>query len=134
MYNISPKTPNENTKTLRKVVVIQHSLLYSYHSHLDKLNIMQKVARINSNVHYVNLYFTYAEKVKSDGSPAYTIYYDPGAGITQLDIDLVPSFKVEGWSDVARRINPRWILADDKVNDSMKCYDVVCKACPVLSK
>lgn len=31
----------------------------------------------------------------------YTIDYNPGAGITHLDIDLVPSFMIGGRPDVA---------------------------------
>ena len=69
-------------------------------------------------------------KENSSSSPTYSIDFDPGAGITHLDIDLVPCFKIEGWPEVARRINPQWIQADSIVNDSMKSFDVVCKACP----
>ena len=49
---------------------------------------------------------------------------------TPLDIDLVPCFRIEGWPDIARKINPKWISNDEVVNKSIKYYDVVCKTCP----
>ncbi|CAG2246658.1 MB21D1 [Mytilus edulis] len=65
-------------------------------------------------------------------SPAYTVYYDAFPGKSPIDIDLVPSFYIDGWppGKIARKINPSWISIDDVVNKAMISYDVVCKTCP----
>ncbi|CAC5412767.1 MB21D1 [Mytilus coruscus] len=65
-------------------------------------------------------------------SPAYTVYFDAFPGKSPIDIDLVPSFYIDGWppEKIARKINPSWISIDNVVNKAMISYDVVCKTCP----
>ena len=77
------------------------------------------------------VFFFFVEVPKSKFSPAYTILYDGIPGKPKIDIDLVPSFVIDGWPvEVAKRINPSWISSDKVVNDSMLSYDVVCKTFP----
>jgi hypothetical protein len=59
------------------------------------------------------------------------ILYDAIPQRPKIDIDLVPSFVIDGWPvEVAKRINPSWVSPDQVVNDSMLSYDVVCKTFP----
>jgi hypothetical protein len=71
-------------------------------------------------------------------SPAFTVLYDLGVqDAKEIDIDLVPAIRIEGWPKTAREICPHW-LRDSSVENAMKCFHVVTKTFPggkqVLSK